>query len=255
MQRSCRGRRSRIGRGSAGCQSSQRGRSCWQGKPGRDRGQGDERDGPCHQQLDVLGNVLKQYATLGGTTTCRFILTGFYADPKKPLNRHDAVRLSSRRSQGRQGCDVSNSRPKNAKTSLWGIQEFRSFPPISHFGLGVPGTQRRRWVSLAVENFGLGFTVLAEPIRAALLTPRCAVRETPQGVPARLRGFVEPLGQEGKVARRLRMQRPFYFAVRRNKSYRDRYQLMGRTISGRRLKIIFQLKPGNVVRIITGWPI
>ena len=43
------------------------------------------------------------------------------------------------------------------------------------------------------------------------------------------------------------------FAVRRNKSYRDRYQLMGRTISGRRLKIIFQLKPGKVVRIITGW--
>ncbi len=42
------------------------------------------------------------------------------------------------------------------------------------------------------------------------------------------------------------------FAVRRNKSYRDRYQLMGRTISGRRLKIIFPLKPGNVVRIITG---
>jgi len=45
------------------------------------------------------------------------------------------------------------------------------------------------------------------------------------------------------------------FEVRRNKSYRDRYQLMGRTIGGRRLKIIFQLKPGNVVRIITGWQI
>jgi len=29
------------------------------------------------------------------------------------------------------------------------------------------------------------------------------------------------------------------FTVRRNKSYRDRYQLMGRTVSGRRLKIIF----------------
>ncbi|MFQ5800013.1 MAG: hypothetical protein ACE5H0_15155 [Bacteroidota bacterium] len=42
------------------------------------------------------------------------------------------------------------------------------------------------------------------------------------------------------------------FEVRRNKSYRDRYQLIGRTIGGRRLKIIFQLKPGNVVRIITG---
>jgi len=45
------------------------------------------------------------------------------------------------------------------------------------------------------------------------------------------------------------------FEVRRNKSYRDRYQLLGRTIGGRRLKIIFQLKLGNVVRIITGWDI
>jgi uncharacterized DUF497 family protein len=48
----------------------------------------------------------------------------------------------------------------------------------------------------------------------------------------------------------------FYdFEVRRNKSYRDRYQLIGRTIGGRRLKIIFQIKSGNVVRIITGWSI
>jgi len=45
------------------------------------------------------------------------------------------------------------------------------------------------------------------------------------------------------------------FEVRRNKSYRDRYQLLGRTIGGRSLKIIFQLKPGNTVRIITGWDI
>ena len=45
------------------------------------------------------------------------------------------------------------------------------------------------------------------------------------------------------------------FEVRRNKSYRDHYQLLGRTIGGRRLKIIFQLKPENVVRIITGWDI
>ncbi len=29
------------------------------------------------------------------------------------------------------------------------------------------------------------------------------------------------------------------FEIRRNKSYRDRYQLRGRTIGGRRLKIIF----------------
>ena len=45
------------------------------------------------------------------------------------------------------------------------------------------------------------------------------------------------------------------FEVRRNKSFHDRFQLIGKTIGGRRLKIIFQLKPGNVVRIITGWQI
>ena len=45
------------------------------------------------------------------------------------------------------------------------------------------------------------------------------------------------------------------FEIRRNKSYRDRYQLRGRTIGGRKLKIIFQLKPGSVVRIMTGWPV
>ena len=43
------------------------------------------------------------------------------------------------------------------------------------------------------------------------------------------------------------------FQVRRNKKYKDRYQLIGGTLGGRKLKIIFQLKPGNVVRIITGW--
>jgi len=45
------------------------------------------------------------------------------------------------------------------------------------------------------------------------------------------------------------------YEIRRNKKYRDRYQLSGRTINGRRLKIIFQLKPKKTVRIITGWPI
>lgn len=45
------------------------------------------------------------------------------------------------------------------------------------------------------------------------------------------------------------------FEVRRNKSYHDRYQLLGRTIGGRPLKIIFQLKPSNTVRIITGWDV
>ena len=45
------------------------------------------------------------------------------------------------------------------------------------------------------------------------------------------------------------------FEIRRNKTYRDRYQLIGSTFGGRRLKIIFQVKPNNVVRIITGWPL
>jgi uncharacterized DUF497 family protein len=45
------------------------------------------------------------------------------------------------------------------------------------------------------------------------------------------------------------------FEIRRNKTYTDRYQLVGHTIGGRRLKVIFQLKPGNIIRIITGWPV
>jgi uncharacterized DUF497 family protein len=45
------------------------------------------------------------------------------------------------------------------------------------------------------------------------------------------------------------------FVIRRNKKFRDRYQLIGTTLGGRTLKIIFQLKPGNAVRIITGWPL
>lgn len=45
------------------------------------------------------------------------------------------------------------------------------------------------------------------------------------------------------------------FQVRRNKSYLDRYQFIGRTLGGRRLKLVFQLKSENVVRIITGWPL
>jgi uncharacterized DUF497 family protein len=45
------------------------------------------------------------------------------------------------------------------------------------------------------------------------------------------------------------------YEVRRNKSFQDRYQLLGETQAGRKLKIIFQLKPGRVIRIITGWPI
>jgi uncharacterized DUF497 family protein len=44
------------------------------------------------------------------------------------------------------------------------------------------------------------------------------------------------------------------FEVRCNKprKHRDRYQLLGHAGGGRHLKIIFQLKPDSVVRIITG---
>jgi len=45
------------------------------------------------------------------------------------------------------------------------------------------------------------------------------------------------------------------FEIRRNKTYKDRYQLIGNTVGGRKLKIIFQLKPGSIARIITGWEI
>ena len=43
------------------------------------------------------------------------------------------------------------------------------------------------------------------------------------------------------------------FQIRKNKRHKDRYQLIGPTFGGRKLKIIFQLKPDKVVRIITGW--
>ena len=45
------------------------------------------------------------------------------------------------------------------------------------------------------------------------------------------------------------------YTVRRNRQFRDRFQLIGRTLQGERLKLIFQLKPRSVVRIITGWRI
>ena len=45
------------------------------------------------------------------------------------------------------------------------------------------------------------------------------------------------------------------FRIRRNKKDQDRFRLFGRTIAGRPLEIVFQLKTGSVVRIITGWPL
>ncbi len=43
------------------------------------------------------------------------------------------------------------------------------------------------------------------------------------------------------------------FQVRRNKKFKDRFQLIGRTDGGRKLKVIFQLKREHRVRIITAW--
>ena len=43
------------------------------------------------------------------------------------------------------------------------------------------------------------------------------------------------------------------YRVLRNKGYRERRQILGVTDGGRRLKLIVQIKSGNVVRIITGW--
>jgi len=43
------------------------------------------------------------------------------------------------------------------------------------------------------------------------------------------------------------------FQTRRNKSFKDLYQLISETFDGRSLEMIFQLKPNRIVRIITGW--
>jgi uncharacterized DUF497 family protein len=45
------------------------------------------------------------------------------------------------------------------------------------------------------------------------------------------------------------------YEIRRNRDFSDRFELIGRTLGGRKLKIIFQLKPNRVVRVITGWPL
>ena len=45
------------------------------------------------------------------------------------------------------------------------------------------------------------------------------------------------------------------YEIRRNRRFRDRWRLIGQTDGSRKLKIIFQLKPGDIVRIITGWQI
>jgi uncharacterized DUF497 family protein len=45
------------------------------------------------------------------------------------------------------------------------------------------------------------------------------------------------------------------FRIRRNKRDRDRFQTLWTHIRRASLEIIFELKPGKIVRIITGWPL
>lgn len=45
------------------------------------------------------------------------------------------------------------------------------------------------------------------------------------------------------------------YRIKKNKDYKDRFQLIGTTRGGRRLKVIFEVKRINVVRIITGWEV
>jgi len=44
------------------------------------------------------------------------------------------------------------------------------------------------------------------------------------------------------------------FEVRRDKSYKSRYQVLGRTDAGRTLKLIVH-RAGRRLRVITGWPL
>ena len=44
------------------------------------------------------------------------------------------------------------------------------------------------------------------------------------------------------------------FIVRRNKHFKDRVQIIGRSDSGRAIKLIVLIK-GKTLRVITGWPL
>jgi uncharacterized DUF497 family protein len=45
------------------------------------------------------------------------------------------------------------------------------------------------------------------------------------------------------------------YTILRNKRNKDRYKLIGKTDSGKKVCIIFTIKKINIVRIITGWEI
>lgn len=46
-----------------------------------------------------------------------------------------------------------------------------------------------------------------------------------------------------------------HFIIKRNKQYKDRFKLIGKTSDGRKLCVIFQLKKHHIARIITGWEV
>ncbi len=54
---------------------------------------------------------------------------------------------------------------------------------------------------------------------------------------------------------RIQEVQPSIYHIVREAMEANRYQLIGTTLGGRRLKIIFQLMSKNIVRIITGWPL
>jgi uncharacterized DUF497 family protein len=43
------------------------------------------------------------------------------------------------------------------------------------------------------------------------------------------------------------------FSIRKNKKFKDRFKMIGKTDTGKTLCIIFQLKKKKTIRIITGW--
>ena len=65
----------------------------------------------------------------------------------------------------------------NLKTGSWGLQESQPYPPNGLIGLGVPGTQRWRWVYLAVEILGPELTDLLPEDEALGKRCVCALKE------------------------------------------------------------------------------
>jgi hypothetical protein len=74
-----------------------------------------------------------------------------------------------------------------------------------------------------------------------------------RGLAAKLGGF--PIVVCADYIPRIQEMQPSIYHIVREALEANRYQLIGMTLGGRRLKIIFQLMSKNIVRIITGWPL